>query len=118
MTIYYEQITIIDKEIILEGDNATIDGSNSGTVVGFYNCGGNSTVLRGFTIQNGNSSDGGGIYIEGSSPKIEQCIIIGNRASRYGGGIYIASEALIPIIISECIISENENPTGWGGGIY
>ncbi|MHC4501515.1 MAG: right-handed parallel beta-helix repeat-containing protein [Planctomycetota bacterium] len=125
-TIYFENVEFLSKEIdVHSGDvnnpaGTIIDGSGSGSVVWFENCGPDAR-LRGFTIRNGFADYGGGILCDGGSPTISDCIVEWNWALFYGGGIecFDASPT-----ISDCIIQWNtarDNSSlydsGSGGGI-
>ncbi|MHC4061003.1 MAG: right-handed parallel beta-helix repeat-containing protein, partial [Planctomycetota bacterium] len=125
-TTYFENVEFLSKEVDVHSSDVNnpagtiIDGSGSGSVVLFENCG-PGAKLRGFTVRNGFADYGGGILCDGGSPTISDCIIEWNRALFYGGGIecFDASPT-----ISDCIIQWNtarDNSSlydsGSGGGI-
>ena len=98
--IYYENINILSKNIILgsrfltTGDSAfisetIIDGNNEDSTISIENVADTSCVISGFTIRNGNAViNGGGIYCYYSSPQILNCHITENYSDSYGGGIF------------------------------
>lgn len=87
---YFENIDFKGKAITVtseEGAKATtIDGSQFGSVVTFFEEVGLDSVIQGFTITNGSDSQGGGIYCYSyCSPTIIDNIITGNTAADGGG---------------------------------
>ena len=102
--IYYENISIINKTIIIASlfyttqdtsyiSQAVIDGGQAGSVVVFEEDEDVQSLLCGFTIRNGNSINGGGISCQNASPDLANLIITGNIAVggapfHKGGGIY------------------------------
>ncbi|MDP8204393.1 MAG: right-handed parallel beta-helix repeat-containing protein, partial [Candidatus Tenebribacter mawsonii] len=98
--IYFENINILEKNIILgsmfltTGDSTfisetIIDGSNYDSTISIENIEDTTCVINGFTIRNGNAViNGGGIYCYYSSPQILNCNITENYSDPYGGGIY------------------------------
>jgi predicted outer membrane repeat protein len=97
------------------------------------------SVLDGFTITGGYETSGGAIYCNNSSPTIRNCVIVDNYAYNGGGmrncnssatvmnctfsGNYAASwgggmtnrNSTSPIIVTNCIFTDNQ--ASWGGGI-
>ena len=89
-----------------------IDGEGNGSVIRF--AGGDTSTIKGFTIQNGDAVYGGGIDIGSSSPTIENNIITNNTATGLGGGIRVVQSS--PTIINNNIVDNTAN--AYGGGIY
>jgi len=101
---YNENVTIIDKNIILasryiHSEDTTdilgtmINGDSTGSVITLLGCN-EETEILGFTIENGyNISSGGGIHCTNSSPTIRNNIIHENHAGGNGGGIYCAGNS-------------------------
>jgi parallel beta-helix repeat protein len=128
---YYQNIEFDGKSITVRSTDplnpavvaaTIIDGGGNGSVVRFIE--GDSSTLKGFTIQNGSAtyfeySDtiyflGGGIEVEHSSPHITDNIIEGN-SSTHGGGICIAMNSY-PTVTGNTI-TDNTSTT-YGGGIF
>jgi hypothetical protein len=111
---------------------------------GFWFHGGETgaATVEGFTIRNGDvepsGGDGGGMLIEDSSPTIRQCAFEGNRASTGGGAYcYLSSSLFVGCVfygnlgqvggglscressptLRECLLEENDNLFGMGGGL-
>ncbi len=62
---------------------------------------------------------GGGIYSYNSYPEISNCTIRNNKAGAYGGGIcFWGVGSSRPVIITDCLIMNNESIYDRGGGIY
>ena len=116
---YYENIIFNNKNITVQStnpldpnivDDTIIDGGVSGSVVTF--AGGDTSTLRGFTIQNGDASYGGGIYVEDSYSTIENNTIRDNVTGNWGG-IYMNNSS--PTIADNTI---SNNTANFGGGIF
>ena len=99
---YHENIDFQGKAITLvseQGASSTvIDGGLANPVVTFKTSEGNSSVLKGFTLQNGKATfaasyTGGGVSISGASPTITENVITKNQGgcSGIGIGIYFGS---------------------------
>jgi serine protease len=88
---YVENINFQGKAVTVEseqGPEATvIDGNLAGPVVTFTSGEGQSSILRGFTLQRGLASNGGGVRINASSPTVDGNIITNNMACGSGGGV-------------------------------
>jgi hypothetical protein len=119
--IYYENIEFDGKDITLQSTDPTdpdiiadtiIDGEENGTVIRFN--GGDTSTIKGFTIQNGNAIYGGGVDIGSSSPIIENNIITNNTATGLGGGIRVVQSS--PTISNNQIIDNIAD--AYGAGIY
>jgi|GEM_PF-3097431 len=115
---YDEQITFNSKDIILQSADPSvpaiveatiIQGGGDNPVIHFI--GGDTSTLRGFTIQNGEK---GGIYIYDSSPTIAYNIITNNQTEFEGGGIAVKGGKPL---IEHNTITNNLAKSG-GGGIY
>jgi hypothetical protein len=126
--IYYENISIDGKNIILTSSDANdpnlvgstiIDGGRTDTVVVFQNGVSSNCILRGFTITNGYSMLGGGIRCVDASPTISRCVIRENRCRGDGGGI--GGSNSYPTI-THCVVTLNfaayNEGWGYGGGIF
>ncbi len=118
---YDENIEFDGKDITVQSTDPSdsdivadtiIDGEGNGSVIRF--AGGDTSTIKGFTIQNGNAVYGGGIDIGSSSPTIENNIITNNTATGLGGGIRVVQSS--PTIINNNIIDNIAN--AYGGGIY
>jgi M6 family metalloprotease-like protein len=119
--VYYENITISGKNIVLSsflpGDRdivreTIIDGGQKGSVITFggdeyYTC-----KVAGLTITNGKADKGGGIAGNYTQATIEDCIITSNTATQSGGGVMEFNG-----IIQRNIITNN-NADFAGGGIF
>lgn len=117
---YYENLTWRNINSITlaseEGPEKTIiDGMGLSSVINMSGAAiGQSTILRGFTIQNGISDlCGGGIFCYYSSPMISDCIISENTARR-GGGIYFGYSSNANLLNVTII---NNSASESGGGI-
>ncbi|MDD3655839.1 MAG: DUF1565 domain-containing protein [Atribacterota bacterium] len=124
---YYENIVFDDRDItvrsneipdgpgmIIDLTKTIIDGGEVNSVVVFT--GGDTSTLKGFTIQNGASFYGGGIYIDHSNPTIEDNTIKDNWVTDHGGGIYVYYGE--PNIIGNTIINNSAGLTGGGIDLY
>jgi len=119
--IYYENIEFDGKDITLQSidpldpdilSDTIIDGEGNGSVIRF--AGGDTSTIKGFTIQNGDAIYGGGIDIGSSSPTIENNIITNNTATGLGGGIRVVQSS--PTISNNQIIDNIAD--AYGAGIY
>ncbi len=122
--IYYENISIGGKDIILRSTdpndpavvaNTIIDGGGNGSVVTFLGLESGDCVLAGFTITNGYAPIGGGINGNFTFASIKYNNIIGNVAygswpEGYGGGLYKCRGYIQNNIISW-------NSATYGGGL-
>lgn len=124
---YYENIVFDDRDIIVQSSEppdmpgmvfdmtkTIIDGGGVNSVVVFT--GGDTSTLKGFTIQNGASFYGGGIYIDHSNPTIEDNTIKDNGVTDHGGGIYVYYGE--PNIIGNTINNNSAGLTGGGIDLY
>ncbi len=126
---YYENIIFDDRDITVQSTKITdssgpgmvldlrktiIDGGGVNSVVVFT--GGDTSTLKGFTIQNGASFYGGGIYVDHSNPTIEDNTITDNRVTDHGGGIYVYYGE--PNIIRNTITLNTAGLTGGGIDLY
>jgi len=134
--IYFESIDFKGKAITVRSHfdpnspdsslifNTIIDGSqpsnpDSASIVFFISDEGNTSVLRGFTIQGGTGSpgsgggkSGGGIFIKEAGPVIEHNIISNNHCEEggdfvSGGGIFIYNSYGYSTIIRHNLIDSN-----------
>jgi len=119
--VYYENITISGKNIVLSsflpGDRdivreTIIDGGQKGAVITFGGDEYPTCKVAGLTIANGKADKGGGIAGNYTQATIENCIITSNTATQSGGGIMEFNG-----IIQRNIISYN-NADFAGGGIF
>ena len=130
---YYENLDFESKSIILASiflltgndeliSNTIINGSQTGSCIEIRNCNEEYNVIIGFTIKNGSGSFssptyhnviGGGLLIKESTIIISDCIIIDNQASA-GGGIY-CSNSTIHLAGVDLI---NNRSYAVGGGLF
>lgn len=109
---YYEHV-ILKAGIELVGTDPTttiIDGSGSGIVVSM----GDSSLLKGFTIQHGRGSFGAGIVTSGS-PTIRNNIIQNNAQTAGGAGAAIFGNVSSPLIANNTVRG-NTADTQWLSG--
>ncbi|MHC4343238.1 MAG: choice-of-anchor Q domain-containing protein [Planctomycetota bacterium] len=101
--LYFENVEILGKNIILTGTNPTdgaivastiIDGNDVNSVVTFSGTESPACILAGFTITNGRAYSGGGIYGNHTKATIAHNLITANVATGgpnwdgKGGGIF------------------------------
>ena len=119
--VYYENITISAKNIVLSSFNPTdmesvretiIDGGQNGSVITFGGDEYPTCKVTGLTITNGRADKGGGIEGNYTQATIENCIITSNTANMSGGGIMEFNGT-----IQRNIISHN-NADFAGGGLF
>ena len=121
MGIYYENIEIKGKNIILTSTapndwlvvaGTVINGGGSGSTVTFLGTERTDCKLTGFTITGGyTGDDGGGIWGRYTYATIDRCIIENNISDGAGGGLSDCFGT-----ISNCVI-RNNNANTKGGGI-
>jgi predicted outer membrane repeat protein len=113
--VYYENIQISGKNIILKGENATINGNATKSCITILN---NAIVhLTGFTITNGNTKYGGGGISNEGDTIVENCTIIGNYAENGGGlfnGVGPKKEIGSKLVLRDSIIQNNNAYCGGG----
>lgn len=120
---YYENLLFNNKDITVQSADPSdstimaatiIDGGGSGSVIEII--GGDSSTLKGFTIQNGDADYGGGILIENNStPIIKQNTVRNNETTYNGSGMYVKNSS--PLIHCNTI-TDNTAMLENGGGIY
>lgn len=102
-------------------NNATIlDGQNAQRVIYQRTAFNDVTYIDGFTVTNGYVAtyySGGGFYLMGGAC-VKNCIITGNTSYDYGGGIYVSASQNNPVVIEDCVITDNSTTSGSGGGLY
>jgi predicted outer membrane repeat protein len=115
---------VIDKDVILDGENKLIlDGSGSHRVLFVAIV---SAELRRLTVIGGNAQgveferrQGGGIYNTGYL-KLTGCTVSGSTAEQYGGGIYNRWRGVSPdnsrVDLYDSMVSGNR--AEFGGGIH
>src|SRR5579863_1577048 len=114
----YTGIYTINFNLTITGAGAAttiLDGGGSGPVLTID---GGKFVLSGVTVQHGKAGSGGGIQCNttrnAGSAIISESVITANTASDQGGGIFTDCAS---VIINKTTISNNTNPTGFGGGM-
>ena len=122
--IYFENINLLGKNILLtgldpDGSSANsypvIDGAGAGPVVSFAGGEGPDCSLIGFVVTRGEGEPTGGLYCAGSSPTVANCLVVGNRSTGPGGGaVYCADSNAVFV---NCTISGNYGGEG-GAGLY
>jgi len=94
-------------------DSTIIDGNGNGTVVTFSGRGDTSS-LKGFTVQGGLAVYGGGVYVDSSAnPLLEDLHIWDNEGSQNGGGV-----AVHMATVRMRRVEIERNRASLGGGIY
>ena len=68
-------------------------------------------TLDGFTVQEGTV---GGIFM--SAGTVRNCVIAGNSGPNCGG-VRLQVQGSTPVLVEDCIITNNQNTTGDGGGV-
>ncbi len=124
--IYYENLVIQDKSLVLRStdgaESTTIDGDQVGSVLHIYQSSNNSSakatrpIIEGFTLTNGNSGSGGGILASPWADPSFKNMTITNNTAGYGGGVY-AGYGVCFIVFEDSIIANN-HADYYGGGIY
>ena len=139
---YRENGIIINKNITINGQNATINSQHGNQSI-FQVTPGQTVTFNQIKFINANSSQSGGaIYADTSNLIVNQCAFINNTAERFGAGIYIDNGTLklnnsifinnianydggaIAItrkpgnLVENSIFINNTAPNGWGGTFY
>ena len=84
---------VIDKDLIINGNNTVIDGIN---VARIFNITNSNLTLNDLTLQNGYASVGGAIYSSNNvNLTCNNVNFTGNNASKYGGAIYAVNDVFI-----------------------
>ena len=97
----------------------TIINGNAGNLYygGAIECDGASPTIDNCVIKNNTAAYGGAIDCFNASPVIINCTITGNTSIYDGGAIECGGESTPPIIIKNCLITNNKSTSGYGGAI-
>ena len=105
---------VIDKQITINGQGATIDGNDASGVINVISTG--NLTLRDVIITGGFAENGGGIYNSyGTVTLKDKSSVSGNTASA-GGGIYNLQVGTVTLKDNSSV-SNNTADKGNGGGI-
>ena len=102
--------------------DCSISGNAAGNKGGGIYCGTDSNPsiencsISGNYIDSYSSGYGAGIYISNTIGSITGCRISSNDFAAAGGGIYATNT--IPLLVSDCVITNNDTASGTGAGIY
>ncbi len=107
----------IAKDITIEGNYNTIDGSNQASI--FTVKGSHHVILQNIIFKNAYGVNGSAVNVEsGSSVEIINCTFINNNASQFGGAVYFVAEtsALTSKIVNS--VFESNSASVHGGAVY
>jgi cytochrome c peroxidase len=112
---YYENLLVKDRDLVIDGWGAVIDGGRSGPCVTVFGAQTQGTVLRGLTLSNGGGQNApaGALFVTDSSSVLCDGCVLSDSLGQQGGGAYVRNSSHLTLV--DAVVERNSSQQQGGG---